>query len=88
MISVILKVAGYTYGPLLGLFTFGILTKRTVKDKLVPWICVVSPLICFLIDKYQGLFLGNFEIGLELLVLNGLITFLGLLMISKKPVVA
>jgi len=86
MISVILKVAGYTYGPLLGLFTFGILTKRQVNDKLVPWICVISPLICFLIDKYQGLFLGNFEIGLELLVLNGLLTFLGLLMISKKPV--
>jgi len=84
MIGLILKIAGYTYGPLLGLFAFGILTKRQVNDKLVPWITICSPLICFFIDKYQADLFGKFQIGLELLVINGLITFLGLLMVSRK----
>jgi Na+/proline symporter len=85
MIGLILKVAGFTYGPLLGLFTFGIITKRTVNDKLVPYICIAAPLICFVLDKYQKQIFGSFEIGLELLIINGLITFLGLWVISKKP---
>lgn len=83
MIGVILKVAAYTYGPLLGLFSFGILTKRAVSDKLVPIICIASPVICFFIDKFQKSIFGSFEIGLELLIINGLLTFLGLLAISK-----
>ena len=86
MIGVILKVAGYTYGPLLGLFSFGILTKREVNDRLVPVVAVVSPIICFLVDKYQASLFGGFEIGLELLILNGLLTFIGLWLISRKPV--
>jgi Na+/proline symporter len=86
MIGVILKVAGYTYGPLLGLFSFGILTKRKVNDRLVPVVAVVSPIICFLVDKYQASLFGGFEIGLELLILNGLLTFIGLWLISRKPV--
>lgn len=84
MIGLLLKIAAYTYGPLLGLFTFGILTKRSVKDKLVPYICIASPIICFLLDKYQKLLFGSFELGLELLIINGAITFIGLLIISKK----
>jgi len=84
MIGVILKVAGYTYGPLLGLFIFGILTKRQVNDKLVPFVAIASPLICFFLDKYQKSIFGNFEIGLELILINGLLTFLGLLLISRK----
>ena len=84
MIGVILKVAAYTYGPLLGLFTFGIITKRNVHDKLVPVVCIAAPIICFFIDKFQKELFGNFQIGSELLILNGLITFTGLLMISKK----
>jgi Na+/proline symporter len=84
MINVILKVAGYTYGPLLGLFTFGILTKRQVNDRLVPYIAIAAPLVCFVIDKYQKTLLPGFEIGLELLVINGMLTFIGLWMISKK----
>lgn len=84
MIGVILKVAAYTYGPLLGLFSFGILTKRVVDDKIVPIICMLSPIICFILDKYQQQLFGSFEIGLELLIINGLLTFLGLLLISKK----
>lgn len=85
MITVILKVAGYTYGPLLGLFSFGILTNRKVVDRYVPIVAVLAPLICFIIDKYQAQLFGGFEIGLELLILNGLLTFTGLWMISYKP---
>nr|WP_294903418.1 sodium:solute symporter [uncultured Lacibacter sp.] len=84
MIGVILKVAAYTYGPLLGLFTFGIITKRAVNDKLVPIICVIAPAICFVIDKFQKQLFGSFEVGLELLIINGFLTFIGLMLISSK----
>jgi len=83
MIGLILKVATFTYGPLLGLFTFGILLKRSVKDKLVPVVCIASPVICFILDKFQKQIFGSFELGLELLIINGLITFIGLWLISK-----
>jgi hypothetical protein len=83
MIGVILKVAAYTYGPLLGLFAFGILTKRKVIDKAVPYIAVAAPLICFFLDKYQKDIFGEFQIGLELIIINGLLVFLGLLAVSK-----
>ena len=84
MISLILKVAGYTYGPLLGLFSFGLLTKRTLNDRWVVAVAILAPLMCFILDKYQKEIFGEFEIGLELLFINGLLTFLGLWMISKK----
>lgn len=83
MITVILKVASYTYGPILGLFSFGILLKRNVTDKFVPFICIAAPLICYVLDSNQDRFLGGFKFGPELLIINGLITFLGLLLISK-----
>ena len=83
MIGVILKVATFTYGPLLGLFTFGILMKRNVKDKLVPYVCIASPIICFFLDRFQKQLFGSFELGLELLIINGLLTFIGLWLISK-----
>jgi Na+/proline symporter len=84
MINVILKVAAYTYGPLLGLFTFGIISKRAVKDNLVPVVCIIAPLLCYVLEKYQKYIFGSFEIGLELLIINGFITFMGLWLISKK----
>lgn len=84
MIGLILKMAAFTYGPLLGLFAFGIFTKFQVKDKWVPYICIAAPTISFLIDKYQENFFGDFKIGLELLIINGLITFFGLWLIRKK----
>jgi Na+/proline symporter len=86
MIGLLLKIAAYTYGPLLGLFTFGILTKKTVNDRLVPYICIAAPLICFFLDKYQKLLFGSFELGLELLIINGTITFIGLFLITKKSI--
>jgi SSS family transporter len=84
MIGLILKVAGYTYGPLLGLFAFGMLTKRQVKDNLVPLVAILAPVVCFFIDKYQAALFGEFQIGLELLIINGLLTYMGLLLISHK----
>jgi len=84
MIGIILKIASYTYGPLLGLFTFGILLKRKVNDKLVPLVCLLAPALCYVLDTHQKQIFGNFEIGLELLIINGLFTFLGLLLISRS----
>jgi Na+/proline symporter len=84
MIDVILKIATFTYGPLLGLFTFGIITKRKVIDNYVPYICIAAPIICFVIDKFQKQIFGTYEIGNEMLILNGLFTFLLLFMFSKK----
>lgn len=86
MIDVILKMAAYTYGPLLGLFTFGILTKRQVKDALVPWICIASPIICLLIEWVTPKFFPGFKLGPELLVINGLLTFIGLALVSHKNI--
>ena len=84
VVSMIFKVASYTYGPLLGLYTFGLFMKtKTVHDKLVPLICVVSPIICFLISKYSNLVFENYIIDNELIIINGLLTYLGLLIISK-----
>lgn len=84
MIGLILKLAGFTYGPLLGLFAFGIFTKYKVNDKLVPYVCIAAPVISFFIDKYQENIFGDFKIGLELLIINGLLTFTGLWLIRKK----
>lgn len=84
MIGLILKMAGFTYGPLLGLFAFGIFTKYKVKDHLVPYICLGSPIISYFIDKYQQHIFRDFQIGLELLIINGFITFFGLWLIRKK----
>ncbi len=84
MIGLILKLAGFTYGPLLGLFAFGIFTKYKVKDRLVPFVCIAAPVISFFIDKYQETLFGEFKIGLELLIINGLLTFIGLWLIRRK----
>lgn len=84
MIGIILKVAGFTYGPLLGLFAFGIFTKYKVKDYLVPYICVIAPTFSYLIDRNQEYLFGDFRIGLELIIINGFMTFLGLWLIRKR----
>ena len=84
VISTILKVAGYTYGPLLGLFAFGILTKRKPKEILVPVICLLSPVICYVLSENSKAWLGGYQFGFELLMLNGFITYMGLLAFSKQ----
>jgi Na+/proline symporter len=82
MIGVILKLAAYTYGPLLGLFAFGILTTRSVRDGWVPAVAVCAPLLCWAIDANQKLLFGSYQVGLELLLINGLLTFAGLWLVS------
>ena len=77
VIDAIYILCSYTYGPLLGLFAFGLLTKRQTNDRLVPCICVASPVFCYLLDMLVGQ-LAGYRFGYELLMLNGLITFLGL----------
>ena len=85
IINTILDLAGYTYGPLLGLFAFGILTKRKLNDSiLVTVICISAPLLCYFISKRATMWFGGYQIGIELLLINGMLTFLGLLMISKR----
>ena len=82
MIGLILKLAAYTYGPLLGLFAFGILTRRMVRDQVVPAIALAAPLICFGIDYWQQALFGAYQVGLELLLINGALTFAGLWLVS------
>jgi Na+/pantothenate symporter len=82
MIGVILKLAGYTYGPLLGLFAFGILTRRAVQDRWVPLVVLAGPLCCYLVERNQELLFGHYKLGLELLLLNGLLVMGGLFLIS------
>lgn len=84
VISSVFKAAGYTYGPLLGLYAFGLFTKLKVKDQLVPIVCVISPLLCYVINIYSSELLWGYSFGFEILVLNGLITFIGLLAIQGK----
>ncbi len=84
LIETVLSVAGYTYGPLLGLFAFGLLTKLQVRDKLVPLICVLSPAISFVLSSYSEQWFDGYKIGIEILIINGMITFLGLFLISEK----
>jgi Na+/proline symporter len=84
VVKQLFRMANYTYGPLLGLFMFGILSKRTIHDKLVPAVCLIAPLICYLIDMNSTAYLGGYHFGNELLILNGTLTFVGLSLIRKQ----
>jgi Na+/proline symporter len=84
VIDAVLNVAGYTYGPLLGLFAFGLFTKQHVRDKLVPIICILSPLLSYWISINAADWFNGYKIGIEILIINGLITFIGLSFISTK----
>lgn len=84
VVTMIFTVASYTYGPLLGLYGFGLFVKsKTVIDKLVPLICIVSPLITYFINMNSKAWFNGYIFSFEIIILNGLITFLGLLLISK-----
>ena len=84
MIVVILKLAGYTYGPLLGLFAFGMMTTRTLNDRLVPVVTIGAPMLCALLEYHQHALLGSYRLGLELLIVNGALVFAGLFAISRR----
>ena len=85
VIDAVLNIAGYTYGPLLGLFSFGVLTKRIVRDKLVPAVCVVSPILSYLLSSNAATLFNGYVFSIEILVVNGMITFIGLWLISISP---
>ena len=84
LINILFDVAGYTYGPLLGLYAFGLFTKRGVRDRWVPVVAVVCPVVCYLLKMYSASLFGGYQLGFELLLLNGLLTFAGLFAISTK----
>ena len=84
LIGTLLAVAGYTYGPLLALFAFGIITKRQTNEKLVPIICIISPIICYFIKEYDKQLFGGYQVGLELLLINASITYLFLYIFSSR----
>ncbi len=84
VISDLFKAAGYTYGPLLGLFSFGMFTKRKIPhEELILVVCLISPAICYFLNANAEEWMNGYKFGFELLILNGLLTFLGLLAISE-----
>ena len=83
VIDAIYIIASYTYGPLLGMFSFGLFTKRTTTDRWVPYIAIFSPILCYVIEYMVEAYNG-YKFGYELLILNGLLTFVGLYLFSAK----
>jgi Na+/proline symporter len=84
IVNILLDIASYTYGPLLGLFAFGILTKRDVNDIITPVICLVAPALAYTLNAFSEQLLGGYKFGFELLAVNGALTFLGLFIFSSK----
>jgi Na+/proline symporter len=85
VIDAIYTICGYTYGPLLGLFAFGIMTHRMPRDHYVPYICIASPLVCYVIDAITW-HVAGYRFGYELLMLNGSLTFLALFAVSSPKI--
>lgn len=86
VIDAVLGIATYTYGPLLGLFSFGIFTRLQVKDRYVPIVCFLSPVLCYVLSIFSPMMFDGYKLGLEVLLINGILTFIGLALISKKGV--
>ena len=84
LINILFDIAGFTYGPLLGLYAFGLFTKWKVRDRLVPIVAIVSPVVCYLLKLHSATLFGGYQLGFELLLLNGLLTFIGLVIIRKR----
>lgn len=84
VVMAVFKVAGLTYGPLLGLFSFGMLTKFKIKDRLVPIVVVAAPLLSWLINNYSEQIFNGYQVGFELIIINGALTFAGLYLIRSK----
>jgi Na+/proline symporter len=84
VIDKLFTIAGYTYGPLLGFYSFGLFTKRQVKDIRIPFVAILSPVLCYIISIFSRQLLFGYVFGFEMLILNGALTFLGLFIFSKK----
>ena len=87
VIDAVYIVASYTYGPILGLFAFGIFTRKAVKDKYIPLVAVLSPVLCFILDENSQKWFNGYSFSYELLILNAFFTFIGLLLLTKKETV-
>jgi SSS family transporter len=83
VITAVFDIAGYTYGPLLGLFAFGIFSKRSIRDQFTPWICLVSPVLTYIVNKNSADWFNGYQFGFERLLLNGIFTYIGLWAISQ-----
>ncbi len=83
VITSVFKAAGYTYGPLLGLYAFGLFTRYKVRDRWVPFLALASPVLSFIINENSEAWFNGYRFGFEILIVNGLITFTGLLLLSK-----
>ena len=84
VISELFKLAGYTYGPILGLFAYGIFTRKLIYDKLVLWVTLIAPILTYILHQNSMEWFNGYQIGFELLLFNGAFTFIGLLLISKN----
>lgn len=84
VIDAVYTLASYTYGPILGMFAFGILLKREVYDRYIPLICILSPFCCFILHQNSERWFGGYRFSYELLILNAVFTFIGLLLLSHK----
>jgi hypothetical protein len=84
IIDLVLDIAGYTYGPLLGLFAFGIFLKTKVHEKLVPVVCISAPIITYILKANSKDWFGGYQIGFETLLINGVLTFIGLALILTR----
>jgi uncharacterized sodium:solute symporter family permease YidK len=87
MVNLILKLAGYTYGPLLGLFAFAVLTRRSLTPHALPWVALAAPALCWLLELSQAQLFGAYRFGLELLLVNAALTFAGLWLCSRPGAV-
>lgn len=84
VINELFRAAGFTYGPLLGLFSFGLLTRRTIRDRYVLIVCIAAPVLSYFLNAYSAQLFGGLTFGFLILAVNGLLTFGGLWMISEK----
>ena len=83
-IDAVYKLASYTYGPILGMFAFGLLTRRKVRDKWVPVVAVIAPILCFILQTNSVRWFGGYQFSYELLLFNALFTFLGLCLLIRR----
>jgi Na+/proline symporter len=88
VITLIFTMASYTYGPLLGMFLFGLLTRRTINERAVPIIAILSPLICYVVSTHSAAWFGGYTFSYEIIILNAALTMMGLYIFSKSPTTA
>lgn len=84
VIDAVYTLASYTYGPILGMFAFGIFTRRKVRDRYVPWVALASPVLCFMLQAHSERWFNGYQFSYELLIFNALFTFIGLCLLIRR----